>query len=73
MTISLQAVAPEQTIVSTNPSRGYEVIGDVEVSSPEEVQSKVQAAREAFSSWSQLSVEERLVPATKSTRSFYYA
>lgn len=64
MTISLQAVAPEQTIVSTNPSRGYEVIGDVEVSSPEEVQSKVQAAREAFSSWSQLSVEERLVPAT---------
>lgn len=62
---SLQSVALKETtgrtIISTNPSRGYEVLGDVEMSSPEDVIAKVHAAREAFSAWSALSVKERLV------------
>jgi acyl-CoA reductase-like NAD-dependent aldehyde dehydrogenase len=38
-------------IVSTNPSKNYEVIGEVEVSSEQEIIDKVKKAREATEVW----------------------
>ena len=61
MSVAIKPVLAQHTIVSTNPSRNYEVLGDVEISSPEEVQAKVQAAKDAFPAWSALTVKERLV------------
>lgn len=46
---------------STNPARGYEVIGEIEVTTPEEIAKAVNAAKKAFASWSRLPVEERVV------------
>ena len=48
------------TLVSTNPSRGYEVLGAVEVSAKEEIKAKVAAARGAQKDWNALGVEERV-------------
>ncbi len=61
MSASPIPMSPEHTTISTNPSKNYEVLGDVEISSSEEIQAKVAAAREAFPAWSSLSVKERLV------------
>ncbi|MBL4588667.1 MAG: aldehyde dehydrogenase, partial [Alphaproteobacteria bacterium] len=61
MSTTPNPVSPQHSIISTNPSRNYEVLGDVEMSSPEEVQAKVRAAKDAFPTWSALTVKERLV------------
>lgn len=47
------------TIISTNPAKNYEVLGEVVVSTEAEVKSAVENARRAFPAWSALSVEER--------------
>lgn len=47
-------------LVSTNPSKNYAVLGEVNVSAKEEVRSAVDRARKAFPSWSSLPVSERV-------------
>ncbi len=47
------------TITSTNPAKGYEVIGEVQVSTEAEIKEAVVSARKAFPSWSALAVDER--------------
>jgi len=46
-------------LISTNPARGYEEIGAVEISSETEVISKVAAAQKAKLSWKHTPLEER--------------
>lgn len=50
----------QKMLISTNPSRGYEVLGEVEVSSEEDVAAKVAAARVAQKDWAALGVEGRI-------------
>jgi succinate-semialdehyde dehydrogenase/glutarate-semialdehyde dehydrogenase len=47
-------------ISSTNPSLAYIVLGDVESSTPEQVVTTIETAREAFSSWSHTPVIDRV-------------
>lgn len=54
-----------QTITSTNPAQNYEPIGTVPMSSPEDVQAKIRAARKAFPAWRDMGVEKRLTYLTK--------
>lgn len=46
-------------IVSINPSRNYEILGEVEFSSKREVLEAVKKAKKAFLLWSTLSLQER--------------
>jgi len=43
-------------LTSTNPSKGYEKIGEVEVSTPEEIVAKVAVAHMAKEGWRALGV-----------------
>jgi succinate-semialdehyde dehydrogenase / glutarate-semialdehyde dehydrogenase len=45
---------------STNPSKNYQPLGDVEISTLEEVQNKVAAARRAAKGWRELGIEGRI-------------
>lgn len=45
---------------STNPGKGYELVGEVEVTSLGGVKTAVVSAKEALKSWSQISLEERI-------------
>lgn len=47
-------------IVSTNPADNYKVVGEVEVSTADEIQSKVAAAQKAKTAWKELGVEARI-------------
>lgn len=49
-----------QKIVSLNPSMQYEVIGEIDPSSHHEIDEKIINARKAHSTWSRLSVKERV-------------
>jgi acyl-CoA reductase-like NAD-dependent aldehyde dehydrogenase len=46
-------------ITSTNPSRNYEVIGEVEISTEQDIEQAVERTREAGKAWANLTVEER--------------
>src|SRR5580658_248073 len=46
-------------IVSTNPSRNYEVIGEVEISSEQDVKNAVAKARKVQPAWAALSQIDR--------------
>ncbi len=46
-------------IKSTNPSRNYEVIGKVEVSSEQEIKNKVELAKEAQVKWQDIGLKKR--------------
>jgi succinate-semialdehyde dehydrogenase/glutarate-semialdehyde dehydrogenase len=46
-------------IISTNPSRNYEIIGEVEMSTEKEIQEAVKKARNTFPIWSALLLSER--------------
>lgn len=48
-----------QKIISTNPSRGYEVIGSVEITSREDIARIVDCARNAQPAWQAVGVVER--------------
>lgn len=48
-------------IISTNPSKNYEIIGEVEVSSEQEITQKVQKARKTTEFWGGLTINERYV------------
>ncbi len=47
-------------LISTNPGKNYEVIGEVEVSSEKEIKQKVERARAAQNAWKELGLEERV-------------
>lgn len=48
------------TLVSTNPSRNYEPIGEVEISTLKEVESKVAQAHKAKKDWRELGINGRI-------------
>lgn len=48
------------SIVSTNPSNGYEVLGEVEISSKDEVTSKVDSAISMQKEWYSIGIETRI-------------
>ncbi len=48
-------------LVSTNPSKNFEKIGEVDISSENEIAGKVKKAREVQKSWGSLSVKERVI------------
>lgn len=47
-------------LVSTNPGRGFEVIGEVEISTEKEVIEKVKASHEAKEKWKELGIGKRI-------------
>jgi len=47
-------------IISTNPAKNYEVIGEVEASTPEDVHQKVENAQQARKPWKDMGLEKRL-------------
>lgn len=47
-------------VVSTNPAKDYEVVGEVKQSTPEEIKAKVNAAHKAKKAWKELSVKGRI-------------
>lgn len=47
-------------LVSTNPADGYKLVGEVEVSTKEEIEEKVAAAQKAKTAWKELGVEARI-------------
>ncbi len=59
-----------QKIISLNPSKNYEVIGEVYASTHDEINAKVAHARKAQSAWSQLTVGERITFLKKVSQEF---
>jgi succinate-semialdehyde dehydrogenase/glutarate-semialdehyde dehydrogenase len=51
--------SPRTKLVSTNPSRGYEVVGEVEVSTPEDVVAAISRARQAQPAWAGMALTDR--------------
>lgn len=47
-------------LISTNPAKNYEVLGEVKISTEEEIQNKVRAARLAKDNWKSLDVTGRI-------------
>lgn len=47
-------------IVSTNPAKDYQVIGEVEVTSSQEITAKIAAAQSTKNDWKLLGVERRI-------------
>ena len=50
-----------QRIISVNPSKNYEIIGEVDSSTSSQIDHKVQLAREAQKDWALLSIKERII------------
>jgi succinate-semialdehyde dehydrogenase/glutarate-semialdehyde dehydrogenase len=48
------------TIISTNPGKNYEVLGEVTVSSEKDIVKKVNKARQAVKGWTNLGIEGRV-------------
>lgn len=46
-------------LISTNPARGYEKLGEVDISSDAEIQEKVAQANNAKRQWKELGVKKR--------------
>lgn len=47
-------------LISTNPAKNYEVIGSVNISTPQEIKQKVAAAQKAKTLWKELGVAKRV-------------
>ncbi|MBI4176336.1 MAG: aldehyde dehydrogenase [Candidatus Aenigmarchaeota archaeon] len=47
-------------LISTNPSRNYEVLGEVNISSEKEIQDKVKLARSAQKNWGPIGISRRV-------------
>ena len=47
-------------LISTNPSKAYEKIGEVEISSDVEIEAKVKQANSAKLSWKEFGVKKRI-------------
>lgn len=52
-------------LISTNPAKNYQPIGEIEISSLEEVKSKVKAAHKAKQRWNELGLEGRMATLKK--------
>jgi acyl-CoA reductase-like NAD-dependent aldehyde dehydrogenase len=59
-----------QKIISLNPSKNYEVIGQVSASTQDEINEKVAHARKAQPAWSRLTVGERITFLKKVSQGF---
>jgi aldehyde dehydrogenase (NAD+) len=59
-----------QKIISLNPSKNYEIIGEVYASTHDEIHEKVAHARTAQPAWSQLTVAERVTFLKKVSQGF---
>jgi len=46
-------------LISTNPSRNYEIIGEVPISTERDIRGAVERAREALPNWAGMSLDER--------------
>ncbi len=57
-------------LISTNPSRNYEVLGTIPISSEDEINHAIAQARKAFPKWKALPLEERLIYARKLRNAF---
>jgi len=53
-------VKDEQTLISTNPSDNYDVLGEVSISTSQEIQDKVAAARAAQPNWQNIGLDKRI-------------
>ncbi len=47
-------------LISTNPAKNYEVVGEVEVSTDEEISEKVNSANKAKIIWKEIGIEKRI-------------
>ncbi|MFH1602174.1 MAG: aldehyde dehydrogenase family protein [Candidatus Shapirobacteria bacterium] len=47
-------------LVSANPGRNYEIVGEIEISSKREIKQKVDQAEKAHNNWKSLGVKERI-------------
>lgn len=47
-------------LVSTNPSKGYQVVGRITISSASDIRSKVQKARRAARAWKEIGLDARI-------------
>lgn len=52
-------MADNKTLISTNPGKNYEVLGKVNVSSEQEIKSKISKAQSAKKDWKDAGVEKR--------------
>ena len=59
-----------QKIISLNPSKNYELIGEIDSSTHDEVDAKVISARKAQPGWSRLTVGERITLLKKISQEF---
>lgn len=50
-----------QKIVSLNPNNNYEIIGEIDSSTRDEIDAKIVAAHKAQGAWARLSVSERII------------
>src|SRR2546429_679455 len=57
-------------LVSTNPSRNYAILGQMDVSSKEEILEKVQLAKKAAVNWGELGLNGRIKHIEKVLRAF---
>lgn len=49
-----------KTLISTNPAKGFSVVGEVQASSKEEIEEKVKLAREAYEKWKFTDIDQRI-------------
>ena len=47
-------------LISTNPAKNYEVVGEVEVSTDKEISEKVESANNAKTSWKEIGIKKRI-------------
>src|SRR3989338_8249998 len=47
-------------LISTNPANNYDILGEVNVSSPQEIKRKVAQANQAALAWKELGVDKRI-------------
>ena len=59
-----------QKIISLNPSKNYEVIGEIDPSTRHEIDTKIINARKAQPAWSHLTVGERVTFLEKLNQEF---
>ena len=59
-TLSVQITSSENKLVSTNPALNFEVLGEVSISSVDEIKAKVDTARTAQKDWFLLGVNKRI-------------
>lgn len=59
-----------RTLISTNPSRNYDILGTVPISTEDEIHQAIANARKAFPKWRALPLEERLTYGKKLRNAF---